>query len=292
MKKRNFLLVTFALATVSILFFVFPSCNPNSALDKLDREIGSGGVLKKPVLLERGIELPEGTKWNYTNPTKSEIQFELPEGYEFLTYNHNTNIFERTPRTKYSCTHEGENAKGSCIVFYNEDVGFGCLQGDCKGSCVGRIVAKTASNITIEGVLYVKNDMLDAKTEKIASLTEFGKKGIFTLPEFKNEILRTYDILYKKVEKVDFDNIPNDGRYVFAQTYLYGVEIMIVMPNDKSLKEFFPNLRTRDVGDDDFGKPKCTCSGGGSGTCKLEKKGLLGYVVYYCTGCTTCTMKL
>ncbi|GAB4134400.1 MAG: hypothetical protein OHK0045_21190 [Raineya sp.] len=282
--KKNLLLSRFTSVVLLISIFYFGACSQHNKLETSPELVKSNKeVLQKPTSLENGVQLPAGTKWVYTDQTQSEVEFELPEGYKFLIYDASNNTFQMASRTGgYTC--KCDDGKGSCIVIYNQDIGFGCLQGTCTGTCIGKSTSRLNTNITIEGVLYTENDMVDAQSAQKASLTELGKKGIFTLPEFRNEIKRTYDLIYKHQEKVDFDNIPENGKYVFAKTYLYGYEISLVLPKDENLRKIMPNLELRED------KPKnCTCSEG-TGSCKLEKSGLLGYVVYHCTGCRACTM--
>lgn len=277
MKKNAF---SFLVFSISALLCVV-ACKQNLLSSKQETK-GKIQTLNAASLLQNGIEIPKGTQWHYTRENQSEIQITLPEGYAFLLYDHDENTFSISTETDYSCTCDGN---GSCIVVYNSDLGFGCLQGSCDRQCIGKYVGKPKKNKkTVEGVLYIANDMLDAQTQAKASLTEFGKKGIFQLDSFRNEIKRTYDLIYKYVEKPNFDN-PSD-RYVFAICYLYGYEVGIIVPKDENLRKYFPNLQLKDTND----KPKsCSCTEG-SGTCKLEKTGLLGYVAYYCTGCKDCTM--
>lgn len=282
--KKKILLSPFISCTLLVSIFYFGACSQHSKIDTSSELIkNKKEVLQKPTSLENGVQLPEGTRWAYTDQTQSEVEFELPEGYKFLIYDATNNTFQMVSRTNgYTCKCDGR--KGSCTVIYNEDMGFGCLQSTCDGSCIGKVTSRLNTNITIEGVLYTENDMVDAQSAQKASLTELGKKGIFTLPEFGKEIKRTYDLIYKYQEKVDFDNIPENGKYAFAKTYLYGYEISLVIPKDENLRKIMPNLELRE------NKPKsCSCSEG-TGSCKLEKSGLLGYVVYHCTGCTACTM--
>jgi hypothetical protein len=265
------------------------SCDKEDVTNTENKAIQQKEVLKEVTLLGNEINLPIGTQWFYTNKEHNEVEFELPKGYKFLLYNKSTGEFRiALDGGGYSCTC---SAGGSCTTFYNKDLGYGCLQSNCSGSCTGKN-AKLASGFTIEGVLYTDNDMLDSNSKEKASLSEIGKIGIFKIDEFKNEIKRTYDIVYKNLDKPNFslDNFESKlekNKYVVAKTYLYGFEIGIVIPNDSNLDNLMPNLQRIALED----APKsCSCSGGGSG-CKLEKEGLFGYVAYYCTGCTTCTMK-
>jgi hypothetical protein len=264
------------------------SCEKEDVTGTKNKTIQKKEVLKEVTLLGNELNLPIGTQWFYTNKEHNEVEFELPKGYKFLLYNKSTDKFIISlDGGGYSCTCSGG---GSCTTFHNNELGYGCLQSNCSGSCTGKN-AKLASGYTIEGILYTDNDMLDSKSKGKASLSEIGKIGIFKIDAFRNEIKRTYDIVYKYSDKPSF-SIDNFERklekniYIFAKTYLYGFEIGLILPNDPNLDSLMPNLQTVAIEE----APKnCSCSGGGSG-CVLKKKGLFGYAAYYCTGCTTCTM--
>lgn len=264
------------------------SCDKEDETNFENKTIKQQEILKEITLLGNEISLPIGTKWNYTNKEKNEVEFELPDGYKFLLYNESTGEFKVAfDGGGYSCTCSGG---GSCTTFYNKDLGYGCLQSNCSGSCTGKN-AKINSGFTIEGVLYTKNSILNSNSLEKASLSEIGKKGIFKIPEFKNEIKRVYDFVYKNIDKPNFleDNFEQKlekNKYDVAKTYLYGFELGILIPKKSNIDNSIPNLHKVALED----APKsCSCSGNGSG-CALQKEGLFGYVAYYCTGCTSCTM--
>lgn len=278
----------------AIFFLTFIiSCNNDNemSLDKNQESLNLSKTLKEPTLIGNEILLPEGTNWKFTDESHGEVDFTLPEGFEFLLFNERTNELRIAPvGGGYSCTCSGDN---SCTTFYNKDLGYGCLQSSCSGSCTGKN-SKLSSEFTVEGILYTANDNLDADFPKHkASLSNKGKELLFEIPEFQNEIKRTYDVIYKYSSKPDFSDKNliqkvDSKKYTFAKTHLYGFDLALLIPNDSNLNELMPNLRKITIED---GPTSCSCSGGSEGgTCKLEKKGLLGYVAYYCNGCTTCTM--
>lgn len=250
----------------------------------------SGSVLEEQTLLGDDIYLPKGTYWYYSNEHKNEVIFELPEKYTFLLKNLETGKYSLSIEGGgYSCTC---SSGGSCTTFHNSDLGYGCLQSSCTGSCTGKATKVLTPNLQIVGVLNIENNMLDANlNQEVASLSEEGKVGFFEVEEIREEIKRTYDIIYKYVEKPDFESgIYDKNNYLYAKTLLYGFEIGIIIPNDINLQELMPNLNVSIIADVDA-PSSCSCSGGSQGgSCKLEKKGLLGYVAYFCNGCTTCTM--
>lgn len=248
------------------------------------------GFLEEESLLGDNIYLPEGTRWSYTNKQKNEVIFELPKEYIFLLKNVESGEYILSNKGGgYSCTCKNG---GSCTVFYNKKLGYGCLQSTCTGSCVGSAVSTEKPNLQIVGVLNANNDMLDANiSQKKASLSSDGIEGFFKVDEVKNEIKRTYDFLYENVEKPDFESgIYNPDQYLYAKVLLYGFEIGVIIPNDAGLLKLLPNLNTHAISGSDA-PSSCSCSGGSQGgSCKLEKISIFGNVTYYCTGCATCTM--
>ena len=283
MKKKIFLSVFIFVLSFTTLII---SCNKDE--NQISSEV-TKFTLKETTLLGNEINLPTGTKWFYTNKTHNEVEFELPDGYKFLQHNETTGEFKIVAGGGgYSCTC---SSGGSCTTFYNKDLGYGCLQSTCGGSCTGAN-SKINYNLVIEGIVYTDNGMIDAKTFQKASLSEKGKKGIFTVPEFRKQIKKTYDLVYKNLSKPNFSDANfetkiDQNKYVVAKTYLYSFELGLIIPNDSNLKNIMPNLQTMKLAD----APKSGICIGGTTGCKLEKDGLFGYVAYYCTGCTTCTMQ-
>jgi hypothetical protein len=284
---KNKLIYTALIIFVLTLSINIISCNDNT--DDINYNNVKRQTLNNKTLLGSNIYLPKNTKWFYTNKDHNEVEFELPKGYKFLLFDEKEGTFSLADSGGgYSCTC---SESGSCTTFYNKDVGYGCLQSNCTGSCTGKRT-KSLSASRIEGVVFIENDKIDTKTDEMASLSDFGKVGIFKIEEFGNEIKKGYDLLYKHIDKPNFNSElskMNSTKFVFAQTYLYGVELGLVIPKDPKISKFLPNLRLASL--EDAGGPKgCSCSGTSGGNCKLEKEGLFGYTVYYCKGCTTCTM--
>lgn len=278
---------------MSLLVLITFSCNNDNelSLDENQENSNSTKTLNESTLIGNEILLPKGTKWKFTDQSHGEVEFKLPEGYSFLLYNGQTNELKVSPvGGGYSCTCSGKN---SCTTFYNEDLGYGCLQSSCTGSCTGKN-SKLSSEFTVEGILYTDNNDLDANMPKHkASLSNKGKALLFEVPEFQEKIKQTYDVIYKYTSKPDFsdENLiqkVDSEKYTFAKTYLYGFDLALLIPNDSNLNAMMPNLQRLAIGD---GPTSCSCSGDSQGgNCKLEKKGLFGYVAYYCNGCNTCTM--
>ena len=269
-----------------ISIFVLYACNVDDNSFSIQKEI-----LSERTLLGNNIYLPAGTYWYHTNKDKTEVKFELPDGYIFMIKNHNTGKFYSSNTAGgYSCTCTGT---GSCTTFYTKDMGYGCLQNNCNQSCNGK-KSLHASNEEIVGVLNVKNDLLDSDlNHERASLSAEGVEGFLEMENVKEEIKRTYDIIYKYVQAPDFNNPNfenqlNAEQYTFAKVMLYGMELGIIIPNDPGLQDLFPSMITVPIGDMN---KTCNCiNGSQGGNCELKKKGLFNYVAYYCSGCTTCSM--
>lgn len=292
---KSHILKTLGAISVVLLQILLVGCdNANELTLNQDQEsLTTLKTLAKPTFIGDEVLLPVGTKWRFTSDTRQEVVFELPEGFEFLLFNEKTNeIKVASFGGGYSCTCTGDK---SCTVFYNSDLGYGCLQSECTGSCIGKN-AIIQSDFTIEGVLYTANDMVDAiNSQNKASLSKKGKELLFEIPAFQKEIKRTYDVVYKYSPKPDFSdqNLEQNidkKTYIFVKTQLYGFDLALIIPNDPAFSELMPNLQKMAI-EGDGGPTSCSCSGGSEGgNCKLQKKGLLGYVAYYCNGCTTCTM--
>lgn len=291
MKTKILIISTLVLVFSLSLFY---SCSKNDELN-LENDVTKKSniemfTLKERSLLGDNIYLPIGTKWYYTNESKNEVKFVLPEDYKFLINVVNQRdmnpTFELTESgAGYSCSC---SKSGSCTVFYNKDVGHGCLHSTCTGTCTG---SRSLSNRVIEGIVYMKNDKIDIDSNVKSSLSDVGLKGLMSLDVFQNEIKQMYDILYKYNKKPNFDHIEknNNKEFAFAKVYLFGVELGIIIPNDKPTLEKY--LKDMSVTSLEEAPRSCSCSGGNQGgSCKLEKQGMFGYVAYYCTGCQTCTM--
>lgn len=242
-------------------------------------------TLSEKTLLADNIYLPIGTKWHYINKNKSEVVFDLPEGYLFLIKENSTGNYITAPGGGgYSCTC---SASGSSTVFNNKKVGCGCLHSSCTGSCTG--TPTSSKGEAILGVLIAANDQIDAVNDYLpASLSKEGKKAFFELPKVQLQIKKHYDFIYENYEDPNFNSLNSskdfeNSNYHLVQVSLYGFGFALVFPNDPTLAKYFPELANKT-------KPtSCSCSGGGSG-CDFEKDCLFGKCVYYCTGCTTCTM--
>lgn len=249
----------------------------------------NGAVLEERLLFADGIYMPEGTRWYYSNEQKNEVLFELPEDYTFLLKDLESGDFIlSTEGAGYSCTCSGG---GSCTVINMKTLGYGCLQSTCNDTCSGN-ASRIDQKLQVMGILNSKNDRIDSDLSmERASLTNKGKEGFFNVKEVKEEIKRTYDVIYTYVEKPSFSTgVYDKNDYVYAKTILYGFEIGLIIPNDPEIKSVFPDLQINTI-QNSASPTKCDCSNGSQGgKCDLKKKGIMGFDVYYCTGCITCTM--
>lgn len=246
-------------------------------------------VIEENSKFDNDIILPIGTTWRYTSTKGNEVNIQLPKGYSFLKLNTNTNIVaEEGSGSGYSCTCGGT---GSCTVFYQSKLGYGCLQSTCGGTCTG-----SAAAFKIVGVINSENRQLSLdKSIPKASLSVDGKHNFLKLTEVQQEIKKNYDFVYANIKKPDFNSINSIGEipdgYFMAKFYIYGFEVGLLLPKDTAINKLIPELN---IGDS---PTSCSCSGSQSATntiiagCKLEKDCIFGYCAYYCTGCTTCTMR-
>lgn len=147
-------------------------------------------VADKPVKAgETGIILPAGSKLRFT-ADKLEIAVELPGGYAFLS--------RRLPYTEktlpvyatYACYCSVLN--NACQVFYEDGLGFGCLQSSCSGSCTGKFTYKGYSvdrliNLGDKDSFFNDTDIqeeIKSLTKNVASTEAYGKFTVMGIPFF------------------------------------------------------------------------------------------------------------
>jgi hypothetical protein len=184
----------FILITTAVLAMLFYACEPNistpdtpSTVEAQQLAVGDNGLLLEETLLDK-ILLPIGTKVIMDANDPAQIQFELPDGYAFLTLNVATGKPGTILRGSYSCSCTGG---GSCTVLYTEQGGFGCLHGTCSGSCTGKPTTHNELNsgITIVGVINSNNDILTTKkATHQASFSPGGLDAFFQLEEVVQQI--------------------------------------------------------------------------------------------------------
>jgi len=290
------ILISLAIVSIAMITLTF-SCssdvqeNEEFSFNSLNTIELNEGIFDEPTPFGDNIYLPKGTHWHYTNEMQNEIVFELPKEYVFLMKNIETGKHEIFSQIAgYSCT----CSEGGCTVFHTKQLGYGCLQGSCTGTSRTTI----SPNLQIAGVLNAKNNELDTNLkQERASLSNQGIKGFFELKEVQEEIIAGYNLFYNliKHEIPDFESeIYDTEKFVYMKSVIYGVEIDMIVPRNiiMDIQETFPDMNLQISNLLSFDTPSsCGCSGESQGgNCKLEKASFLGTKVYYCSGCTTCTM--
>jgi len=304
-----------SIVTLILITNCFVGCKKNGSSTVFNTE--KMYTLEQPGQIDNNLYLPKGTQWRYVSDKGTEVKFVLPKGYAFLMKNNTNGTYVIDPiGGGYSCTCSGKS--GSCTVFNNKDVGYGCLQSNCSGSCTG---TPTTNTKKIVGVLNIKNSSLDfVNSYERASLSEEGIAALLHLPEVQQSIRDYYDLLYTGLEKPDFENVDvtqlSKGMKVLkGQIYGFQIALLINKNVQQHIKSNMTNVFARNpmaglalmnnttskyletftqkVMTEDPNPPSitCTCSNGSrGGSCEVQSKGAFGYKVYYCTGCTICTM--
>lgn len=146
-------------------------------------------ITDQPVKVgETGIVLPVKTKLCFS-ADNLEIRIELPAGFAFMAKGLNKTLpYYGT----YACNCSASGT--ACQVFYASNLGFGCLQSTCSGSCTGSFTYK---GYTLDRVVSTEN-----------------KEAFFNLPEVQKEITA----------------IKADGPY--SKQEVYGVSFFLV--NDET----------------------------------------------------------
>ncbi len=261
---------------LSIILFVltaFWSCNK---LEDVLPSIEKVEVLEENRFIDDLI-LPKGTRVKQVSDAR--IDFTLPKGLKFLVLTADDEIVLRSSGS-YSCTC---SKTGSCTVFWNENTGYGCLQSTCSGSCTGK---RSEGNENFIGVIDESNDALVTAAETPTGyLTEMGYEAFFERIAY-NKVKEHYDFIYgsQNIETTEelIDKYGSNVEYLHVQ-YL-GVQFSLLVPSFEDEKEDqLIELRSG---------PTVTCTGSDGCTCIKSRKCILGNCVYYCTGCTTCTMNV
>jgi len=267
---RNTLLFSFILLLISC------------AKDESPIQFGDLWTPIEPNAILEDLKLPEGTLTH--NRSDNEIKFKLPEGYNFVNKSRNGGIrFDHFGT--YSCKCSG--TEGSCTVFYHKEVGFGCLQSDCSGDCTS-----STGNPTNEQLIGIvdTNDGLISISDHLSSgsLTKEGYEWFFEQKELQNQIKEHYDLVLENTKfssSEDFisNSAPNEITYLPVK--YYGIEFSLAIPIEKeSVKnQLMPDIVKKSG-------PKVSCTGSSNCSCAVEKKCVFGNCIYYCGGCSLCTM--
>ncbi len=235
-------------------------------------------ILEQETKLGDDLILPEGSKINFIS--ESQIDIELPPNFKFLLFDERDGV-SYSSKGSYSCTCSAQN---SCKVFYNPREGFGCLQNSCTGSCTGTPSGGGGIKRIYGTVNTQSNDLLGDNFTKSGHLTHKGYEIFFK------------EIVYKKLNDFfkfafsenDFKNstdlIANKGEESVTNVVLQymGISFSAIVPN-------FDNESDNQLINFTRG-PSISCTGNNGCNCTKDKFCILGNCVYFCDGCTTCTM--
>lgn len=224
------------------------------------------------------ILLPSGTKVRMVS--ESQIDIELPSDFEFLLYDDKDGV-SFSKFGSYSCACSAQN---SCKVFYNESVGYGCLQNSCSGSCTG-----TPSGGDIKKPAYgiinnTSSKLLGEKFKASGNLTHRGYE-IFLEYIAKDTLIAFFDVAfigndYKNGTELITEKGEESTTHVLLQ--YKGISFSAVVPN-------FDEHKDNQIIHFQQG-PSISCAGNNGCSCTKDKTCFLGNCVYYCDGCTSCTM--
>ncbi|WP_367389807.1 hypothetical protein [Lewinella sp. LCG006] len=199
----------YLISITAVLAMLFFACEPNisipssavSTIEAQQLQLSDNGLLLEETLLDK-MMLPVGTKVIKKASDPTQIQFELPEGYAFLTL----------------------------------DAGTGLSTTTFSGSYLG--------------VINTNNDILT--TQKVAYQASLSPSGgldaFFELEEVVQQINEHYEFIYKHIERPDFSKIEGSEApegYAFVPVTLYGVSFALVVPDEESLKTFFPDIQMK-----------------------------------------------
>lgn len=224
------------------------------------------------------ILLPKGTKVSIVSDTQ--IDIELPSNFEFLLYDDKDGV-RFSKFGSYSCAC---SAKNSCKVFYNPSVGYGCLQNSCTGSCTG---TPTSGDIKKPVYGIINNTSSELLGEKFTSAGHLTPRGYEIFFEYiaKEKLMEFFDFAFIGSDyKNGTELIAEKGKESTTHVVLQykGISFSAVVPNFDEHKE---NQMI------DFQRgPSISCAGNNGCSCSQDKTCFLGNCVYYCDGCTTCTM--
>ena len=256
-----------------LLIITFNACNEKELQDTTPL-VENVEILQEARLVD-DILLPIGTKV-ITKPDEG-LDFELPTGFKFVTLNARKGV-ELLAYGSYTCTCTKEG--GSCTVFYNKTLGYGCLQSTCDGTCEG----KAGGNEQFLGIIDERNNEIISTLEPpTGNLTESGYHIFFEQIAYE-KIKEQYDFIYAGL---DIDNPEellnqNESNVEHIQVQYLGIQFSLIVPNfDEHKDDQIIDFRSG---------TEITCTGATNCTCKKGKKCVLGNCVYYCSGCKSCTI--
>lgn len=140
------------------------------------------------------ILLPVGSKICISKD-KVEGRVELPKGYVFIAGNEDDRV--SPVYASYSCT--CSESKTACQVFFAQDMGFGCLQNTCTGTCTGKF--------TVNGNLV----------HKVVSTNE--KLTFFSEPAVQKNIWEKCGTIAFPAEGTNLSELVYVKQWAFGQAY-------------------------------------------------------------------------
>ena len=270
-KKINSLVVALILA-----LFALNSCENTQIESDASAATLTTSILEVDTPMD-GITLPIGTK---IEARTHSIAIELPESFKFLLFSEKDGVsFSRFG--SYSCTCSEQN---SCKVFYNSNAGYGCLQNTCTGTCTGKPIGDDQEKLVYGIVNTSSNTLLGDNFVKSGNLTPKGYE-IFLEHVAKAALVEFFEFAYASSPYNNGDAlISSKGLAGTSQVVLQymGISFSAVVPNFDSEKD--NQLINFQRG------PSVSCAGSNGCACTKNRKCILGNCVYYCEGCTTCTI--
>jgi len=279
MKKTKKINLFIGLLLISSPFLFF-NCQ-NEIFEKESTELVNlrTRILDQKTNLDDFI-LPIGTSINQIS--EGQINIKLPNNYVFLLFDEETGV-SYSNKSSYSCTCSEQN---SCKVIYTTGEGYGCMQNSCSGSCTGT-PSGGENDKQVYGVLNTKdNDILPNNFSDFGSLTKEGYQIFFNYVA-RDKLSEFFNFVYKPTNyKNSLDFIANEGEENTTKVMLQykGISFAAVVPNyDKYEDSQIINFEKG---------PTVTCAGNNSCSCTVDKTCIFGNCVYFCDGCTTCTMSV
>lgn len=257
-------------------------------------------ILQEDRVFTDGLTLPAGSLLT-TDANGSQLTFQLPDGYRTLVYDKTS---EQVVLGKsfggYSCT--CSSSSGSCTVFSAPGAGYGCLQSTCEGSCTGKATGTNDEKLAqhqLVGIVYDDEAQLAfAPSNFVISIDPMFRDRFFKSELVATALSDVYDHIYSDLSEftppVEQKNVPADfipDGYTAIPAYVFGVELAMTIPSDKELLNYLAptNNTMRNNSEKNFGG--VTCTGSNGCTCTQDSIWTPKGRIYYCTGCTTCTMK-
>lgn len=282
MKNLRFLALTLVFLFSAV--FILNSCKDNDTNLNLDirnnQEISSNIKILDIETAMDDILLPIGTK--VKTVSESQIDIELPQNYKFLLYSDKNGV-SFSSYGRYSCTCSATN---SCKTFYQKKEGYGCLQSSCSGSCTGTPSGGQEEKIAY-GIINDKSDSLLG--DNFTSSGNLTRKGYDIFFEYvvKNELNNLFELAFSTSEyKNGEELIAKKGEESTTEILLQykGIYFSAVVPNYDNTKEhqIIDFQRTS----------SSSCIGSNGCKCEKNKKCFFGNCVYFCEGCTTCTLSV